>query len=353
MCNLAEECVRQGEDVTLVVGHTDKNCYTVSSVLRDRFVTLKAKNIISEVWKLAAQIRSMKPDVLYATLDRSNISALAARFINPKKPRVIVRLSNTLSASLSGTSGVRRWVRFLAARFLYYRADKIVAPSEGVARDYRRAVPCCPRERVQVIYNPAITPEIRTFYNAPVQHPWFADNKEIPVILAVGRLHRQKDYPTLLKAFADLRGHMKARLVILGEGEERNDLDALSRKLGISDDIDLPGFVSNPYPYMKQADLFALSSQWEGLPNVLIEALGAGTAVVATDCPSGPDEILEGGVYGSLVPVGDYKALSSAMQKQLSCESDAPILMNRAEQFTAEQATQKFLQLVYENERAN
>ncbi len=178
------------------------------------------------------------------------------------------------------------------------------------------------RERITVIYNPSVVKaEVWAKAQAPLDHPWFKPDQP-PVLVAVGRLQMQKDYPTLIRAFAQVRQSRRARLLILGEGKERLMLEALIKKLGLEQDVSLPGFVMNPYAYMARASLFVLSSRWEGLPTVLIEALCCGTPVVSMDCPSGPREILRGGKYGPLVPVGNADALARAIETTL--EGDTP-----------------------------
>jgi len=158
---------------------------------------------------------------------------------------------------------------------------------------------------------------------APLDHPWFRPGQP-PLLLAVGRLQMQKDYPTLIRAFAQVRQSRRARLLILGEGKERLMLEALIKKLGLEEDVSLPGFVMNPYAYMARASLFVLSSRWEGLPTVLIEALCCGTPVVSTDCPSGPREILRDGQYGQLVPVAQADALAKAIETTLADKAPNP-----------------------------
>ena len=144
------------------------------------------------------------------------------------------------------------------------------------------------------------------------------------MILAAGRLHIQKDFPTLLRAFALVRKEIPSRLVILGEGEKRKELEDLAQELGIRKDLDLPGFVENPYKYMKRAAVFVLSYQWEGLPTVLVEAMACGCPVVSTDCPSGPREILENGRWGKLVPPGDPMKLAEAIKEILTNRNRFP-----------------------------
>jgi glycosyltransferase involved in cell wall biosynthesis len=200
-------------------------------------------------------------------------------------------------------------------RWLYPQADMIVAVSEGVREDIA-ALTGLDHKRIIVIPNPVVTPELLAQADKPLIHPWF-QAAEPPVILGVGRLTRQKDFPTLLQAFAEVRKRISCRLVVLGEGRDRNKLEALASTLGIENDIALPGFVANPYPYMVNARVFVLSSAWEGSPNVLTEALALGMPVVATDCPSGPREILQNGRHGRLVPPGRPGAMAKAIVEMM------------------------------------
>jgi glycosyltransferase involved in cell wall biosynthesis len=201
-------------------------------------------------------------------------------------------------------------------KIFYPWADAIVANSRGVAEDLMKLTGL-PRDKIQVIYNPVVTPELFAKAEEPLDHPWFRPG-EPPVILGVGRLTQQKDFPTLIRAFALVRKERPARLMILGEGEERPKLEALVRELRLEEDVALPGFVENPYKYMKRAAVFVLSSKWEGLPTVLIEALALGTQVIATNCPSGLEEVLEGGRWGRLVSVGDFAGLAQAILDRLN-----------------------------------
>jgi glycosyltransferase involved in cell wall biosynthesis len=207
-------------------------------------------------------------------------------------------------------------------RRFYPWANSIVAVSKGVADDLAQTAGL-PRERIQVIYNPVVTPELREKAQTPLDHPWFKPGQP-PVLLAVGRMSPQKDFPTLIRAFARVRQTRPAKLLILGEGKERPGLETLVRQLGLGQDVSLPGFVTNPYPYMARTSLFVLSSRWEGLPGVLIEALYCGAPIIATDCPSGPTEILADGRYGQLVPVGDVTALARAIETTLVSKTPDP-----------------------------
>lgn len=227
----------------------------------------------------------------------------------------------------------------LARRF-FPRADAVVASSRGVAEDLARAAGL-PRERIVPIHNPVRIGEVRWRAREPAGHPWL-DGAGPPVVLAAGKLKPQKDFPTLLRAFARLRRRREVRLVVLGEGAGRPGLLALARELGVAADVALPGFVSNPFAFMARSALFALSSAWEGFANVIVEALACGCPVVSTDCPSGPSEILEGGRFGRLVPVGDPEALAEAMRGTLEAPPDPEALRKRAEEFGIELVAERY-----------
>jgi glycosyltransferase involved in cell wall biosynthesis len=233
-----------------------------------------------------------------------------------------VNEQNTLSLEAPHSSRRRhRLLPRLAKRF-YPWADGIAAVSRGAADDLTGAVGLAPN-RIHVIHNPIVTPELRDLAAAPLDHPWFEPG-EPPVLLAVGRLSPQKDFGTLIRAVSLVAPRRPVRLLILGEGRERADLETLVGDLGLGGVVDLPGWVPNPYPYMVRAGAFVLSSRWEGLPSVLIEALFCGPPVIATDCPSGPQEILEGGRHGLLVPVGDVDALARGIESALAGDVSRP-----------------------------
>ena len=198
----------------------------------------------------------------------------------------------------------------------------MVAVSHGVADDLVRTVGV-PERKIKVIYNPGITPGLRDKVRAEVDHPWFVRGQP-PVLLAVGRLAKQKDYGTLLTAFAKIRKTHSVRLLILGEGSERRTLEERVRELDVEQHVALPGFVDNPYAYMARSAAFVLSSVWEGLPTVLMEALYCGVPIVATDCPSGPREILKDGQLGRLVPMRDPDLLAEAIVSVLNGQAPEP-----------------------------
>lgn len=302
----------------------------------------RRRQVVAAIPALVRYLRRERPAALLAADHWVNFSAVVARALAGVPTRVAV----SQHTHLSRHAQARPIVRWLVPR-LYPRADAIVAVSRGVADDL--AVDAgIPRERITVIYNPVVTPEIGALAEAPVEHPWLAPGAP-PVVLGAGRLVKQKDFPTLLRAFARVRAQRNVRLVVLGEGSRRADLERQARELGVADDVSLPGFVANPYAHMARAGLFVLSSAWEGFGNVLVEALACGCPVVSTDCPSGPAEILEGGAYGRLVPVGDDAALASAMLATLDTPPPAARLQARAADFTVERAARSYLALLERN----
>lgn len=321
MLNLASGIAGRGYAVDLVLAKATGPF--VSQVPKSvRLVDLDARRTLTSLPKLVRYLRREQPEVILSALGRANITAVLARRLAGGSTAVVVSERNTLSRWAQQSKELHAKLTLHVVRHVYRWADGIMAVSQGVAHDLSQATDI-PRERIQVLYNPVVTPELRKKAQAPLDHPWFRPDQP-PVLLAVGSLTVQKDFCTLLQAFARLRKTQAVRLMILGEGEQRSELERLVKQLGLEQDVNLPGWVDNPYPYMVRAKLFVLSSQWEGLPGVLIEALFCGTRLVATDCPSGPREILADGRYGQLVPVGDVVALAQAMEAALAGRTPSP-----------------------------
>jgi len=281
-----------------------------------RVIELQAKHVYTAVPGLVSYLRHKRPNVLLTDKDRVNRSAILARLLALAKTRLAVRLGTTVSLNLASRGHLDRMVQRTSMRFLYRYADAIIMPSMGAATDFSQTTGI-PRNSISVVPSPIVTPELYKQSETLIDHPWFQTG-ETPVILGVGELSTRKDFATLLRAFAAMSDNSAYRLVILGRGRQRERLESLARELGIADRFSLPGFVDNPYPYMKRARLLALTSRWEGLGIVLVEALALGTPVVATDCPNGPAEVLGNGRFGSLAPVGDHLALANAMAEQLN-----------------------------------
>lgn len=198
------------------------------------------------------------------------------------------------------------------------------------------------RNRIRAVPRPVVPAHLFAERPPIPEHPWFRQ-ADTPLILSAGALCARKDFETLLRAFARVRANRPCRLMILGHGNRRENLLSLAAELGVAKDFSLPGFLPEPYPYMAHADLFALTSRWEGLGFVLIEALALGTPVVATDCPSGPREVLAGGRYGTLTPVGDAVALAEAISATLVDPLPRETLRQAARRYEVETSTDAYL----------
>ena len=260
------------------------------------------------------------------------------------KTRIVVSVHSTLSIEVRQAKSWRGKILPWFINRSYPYADAIVAVSTGVAEDLSR-ITAINYKKIRIIYNPVVTPQLLEKQLQAISHPWFQKNQP-PVLLAVGRLTEQKDLVTLINAFAVIRKQKTCRLLILGEGALRAELEALIAKLKLAQDVLMPGFVDNPYAYMKQADVFVLSSAWEGLVTVLIEAMACGTPVVSTDCPSGSREILADGKFGQLVPVGDFKALAEAVFQTLEQQRHSGPLIKRANDFTQAASVKHYLEVL-------
>lgn len=310
MVNIARGFAERGFLVDMVLTKAS-GPYLASLPGTVRVIDLGARRVLGGLLGLVRYLRRERPAVLVASLSHANVVALWARALARVRTRVYITEHNiALWEMPSGTADGGRLIPYLVAAF-YPWADGVIAVSHGVAQDIARRTKTAP-ERIHVIYNPVVTPEVLDGARATLDHPWFVCGAP-PVVLGVGRLTWEKSFVCLIRAFAIVRERRNARLIILGEGPERPRLEALVRELGLEADVQLPGFVNNPYAYMSRAAVFALSSASEGLPTALIEALATGTPVVSTDCPNGPREILRDGRLGRLVPVGDPAALAGSV----------------------------------------
>jgi glycosyltransferase involved in cell wall biosynthesis len=344
--NLCKGLVALGYPVDIVLAKADGPF--LSEIPENvRVVDLNKKKLRSSLPGLIHYLYTERPAVLLSALSDANVIAIIAKILSHITTRLIITVHNTMSIDYSESSSIKTThILPLLLKVFYRHADCIIAVSNGVADDIAR-VANLSRSHIKVIYNPVITSNIFDMSTEHINHPWF-DQGEIPIILSIGRLTHQKDYTTLIKAFAKLQNYIHARLIILGEGEDRLLLTELINEIGLNDKIDLPGYKSNPYSFISKSSVFALSSCWEGLPTVLIEALACGIPVVSTDCPSGPREILQDGKYGKLVPVGDVNALCNALYESIT----NPVSIDIAaccERFTLEHALAQYESCLFEN----
>lgn len=345
MVTLANGISARGIHVDLVLASAE-GAYLPEVSTGVRVIDLRSKRVSSSLPALVRYLRKERPQALLSALNHANVIAVIAHRLANVPTRLVLSERTNVSRSANQPQTLRQRCVLPLMRWSYRKADALVAVSEGVADDLARTI-SLPREHIDVVYNPVITAELERRAVEAVDHPWFGEGKP-PVILAVGRLTPAKDYPTLLRAFSKVRSKHDCRLIILGEGELRPMLEALVKDLDIDDSVQMPGFVDNPFSWMRQAKLFVLSSAWEGLPNVLIQAMACGTPVVSTDCHSGPREILEGGKWGTLVSVGDCVALADAIGAALDFPSHCNV-RERASYFNTENAINGYIKTIYQN----
>lgn len=321
----------------------------IGTLLMPVLLPLKTDSGIHYINGVRRYLESRQPDIVLSALTYTNLVALWANKLSRKKTPIVVSERIALSTHREIEASKHRWSwrwRFLLpmVRRAYEFADGIVAVSDSVAADLADKAHI-ERNAITTIYNPVVNNTISELAAQPLDHPWFGPDQP-PVILGVGRLTVQKDYRTLLRAFARLRATRNIRLLILGEGRQHAELKHLAKTLGIAADVDMPGFVDNPYQYMAQASVFALTSLYEGLPGALIQALACGCPVVSTDCPGGSAEILEKGKYGRLVAVQNEAELAEAISSILDSPPDKAQLKARAAAFSTENATRNYLKLI-------
>lgn len=296
MVNLASGLVASGKRVDFVLVRAEGE-FMVDVPPGVRVIDLQARRAIAALPALVRYLRTERPGVLLAALDHANVIA-------------------------------------------------VVSVSEGVRHDLIQFLGL-EEHKVNTIYNPIIDARLTKMGTEVPKHHWF-ESRQVPVILAVGRLSVEKDYPTLIRAFHLVRQQRIARLLILGEGEEKIRLKSLVNELSLSQDVEFTGFVANPFAFMKQASCYVISSNFEGFGNVIVEALAMGCCVVSTDCPAGPREILNGGEFGRMVPVGDVTAMAGAILQTINdgcCLSSLSLLNSHLQQFEIESVAQKYCDL--------
>lgn len=290
---------------------------------------------------LSKYLKQSRPDVILSAMWPLTSVTVIAWLLSGRHGKVFLSDHVQLSVSCVRELGISPAFLGTLMWITYPFATGIIAVSQGVKEDICH-MGRFPEARVKVIYNPAAT-GVSPHRASQVVRESLWGNGFVNHIISVGTLKEQKDHETLIRAFARLPTELNAKLTILGEGPLRAELVSLIAQFGLQSHVSMPGFVTDPYPWLRTADLFVLSSQWEGFGNVIVEALECGLPVVSTDCPSGPAEILENGRYGKLVPVGDADALAEAMLSGLSEKHDRQALINRAKDFSVEKIAEEYL----------
>ncbi len=338
VCNLATAFDRNGWGVDVVV---TRERGPLERDLPDSVVvrSLDANRTFTSVPQLVSYLRDRRPDALVANMTHVNVvAAVAVRLARVDTTLAVVEHS-MLSDRVERMKGRKEWVTAKLAGRVYPWADAVVSVSDNLAEDVA-TVTGVNRDSITTIYNPIVTDELFEQADEPVDLEWFAGDGP-PVVVTVGRLEVRKEIPTLLRAFRHLLERRNCRLVICGDGPERDSLETLAAELGIDEQVAFVGWVDNPYKYMHRADAFVLSSFAEGFSNVLVEALTMGCPIVSTDC-GGPAEILEEGKWGRLIPVDDEDAMAAAIDETLEEPVDSDGLRNRADAFTTATAYRNY-----------
>ena len=341
--NLATCFAEKGRDVDLVVaGASGPLLAEVPEGVR--LIDLGAGGVFGSLPGLVSYMRRARPAAMLSTMSHCNAVAVLARIFSRSRMRLVLREANTLTFHRYRRPSARERAVYYLMMALYSRADMVVANSLDTASDLVTHG-ITDEDGVIVIHNPIVSPSLFEKQSEAAGHPWF-DDPDVPVVIGVGRLHPQKDYETMIRAFGRVREKRPARLMILGKGSERERLLTLAGDLGLEDDVELPGYVPNPHAYIARASVLALSSRWEGFGNVLVEALAAGTPVVSTKCPGGPVEILDHGMFGKLVPVGDAEKFAEAVSETLDGPVDREALIERAKDFSIDTISSQYMEIL-------
>jgi glycosyltransferase involved in cell wall biosynthesis len=304
-------------------------------------IDLKAARMRSAILPLMRYFRDRPPHAIQVRLWPLTVVGIIARQLARSRVRIVVSDHIALSKQY-GDNPLTLALLKLSTRFFYPKADARVVVAKGSADDLAQ-LSGISRSSIEVIYNPVTLPPVDPAADPAIEALWGSRKGRI---LTVGSLKSQKNHELLIRSFAKLRRRRPAKLMILGEGELRASLEELARVEGVAEDVIFPGFTTNPWPYYQSADMFVLSSDYEGYPNVLVEAMRCGLTVVSTDCESGPNEILDGGTFGRLVPVGDEQALADAMELGLTSPLEPDLMKERAEKLSGSATTERYLRLL-------
>ena len=292
---------------------------------------LKTSHRIGGVFHLLCYFLKYKPQIVLTPFVQLTLLAVRTRRLFRVPVKIFANIHSVYSIDFASLDERKRKKRVDDMRRYYPQCEGLIAVSDGAALDFSKLTGL-PEAPIHRIFNPVVTDDLVERSMSRPDHPWFQTDQP-PVIIGIGRLVKNKNFDHLIEVFDILREQRECRLVIVGEGPARTDLDSIAEESPFRQDIFFTGRLENPFPYLRYASVMVLASSYEGLSNTLIESLALGTPVVSTDCPYGPREILDNGRFGELVPVNDVKALSEAIIKTLRNPIDHSILMNSAERF--------------------
>jgi glycosyltransferase involved in cell wall biosynthesis len=338
---LANAFVERNLQVTLIVGIAD-GILKPTVDKRVRIVNLGCERVIKCILPLARFLIAKRPKFLLSAMNHANIAVVLAAKLSGRRTKIVVCEHANYSLLIASKGKIKAVILNAITKIAYLQADKIVAVSEGAANSLCSLIKI-DRSRIEVIYNPACPSSEQLNNIKNVSHQFF-DKKNF-IIIAAGRLSPEKDFETLIRAFAIVKYKIPCKLIIIGEGPERDSLGNLIIDLNLSSDVLLPGFVNNPLDWISCSSLFVLSSLSEAFGNVLVEAMACGIPVVSTSCNSGPEEILENGKWGRLVPPQNAEALSQAIYDGLTC-SRSPDVILRAQSFSIARSVARYLEVV-------
>lgn len=345
--NLIEGLIGRGIEIDLVLASAaelsiDRVPNQVRVIDLDSPLTARSFSTIQLLPALIKYLYQAKPKILISNLSFTNAIVVLIKFLVFPAPKLILVEHLALSKNPNRVDEPQSRVIPTLMKLLYPRADAIVAVAQQLAdqlqQDYNLI-------NVHAIPNAVVSDALHQKAREAIDHPWLTSNS-IPVFLGVGRFTAQKDFTTLIRAFSILRQQIPARLIILGEGALRSQFEAQIKSLGLQEDIALPGFDSNPYRYMSRATAFVLSSRWEALPTVLIEAMACGCQLIGTRCPYGVEEVLAHGEFGQLVPVEDAIALAQALKAAIESPISPEAIQFRAADFSVDRAVDQYLDLI-------
>jgi len=312
-------------------------------------IDLKSKRVLSSFFPVKQFLLKVEPDVIFSSIAHLNLLILFIKKVLGKtKSKFVIRESNTLSELNKRNRNIKNIIIEKLVKKFYPKADLIIAPSKGVASDllYNYKIN---NKKVEIINNPIDYNLLLSLSKKPLNDSYLEQSSS-KFIIGVGALTKQKDFETLIKAFSIVKKIHNCKLIILGEGPERQTLENLINELNLEEHVHMPGFVKNPFNYLKASDVFVLSSLYEGLPNVLIQAMLLKLPCISTNCKSGPKEILMNGEYGQLVVIGDQLIMSKAIVNVLEGRWKSTSIKGLEKEYSLRQIVSQYLKIpVFKN----